>query len=123
MRLARRIAAWFAVLALTLNALWPLLMQARAKAIPQEICTVGGAKTISGAGQDMPAPPAHHDLLSDCCALCLNGVHAAALAPALPGFALRLEPYAVTFASADAVIWKCPYYLPTPSRGPPASTI
>lgn len=110
---------------MTLNALWPLLVTAQPKQIPQEICTVSGMKTLDGAhaSHDLPAPPAHqghHDKASDCCTFCVGGVHAAPLAPAFAGLALNLDPTPLLFASADAITWKCPYYLPSLSRGPPA---
>ena len=123
----RRTCAWIAIVAMTLNALWPLLVTAQPKQIPNEICTVSGMKTLDGAdaGHNMPASPAHHDhdKLSDCCTFCVGGVHAAPIAPALAGFALSLDPTPLLFASADAITWKCPYYLPSLSRGPPASPI
>ena len=122
-----RICAWLAILTMTLNASWPLIVTAQPKSIPNDICSVSGTMVMghADAGHDMPAPPAHHDhnKLSDCCTFCVGGVHAAPIAPALAGFTLNLDPTPLLFASADAITWTCPYYLPTLSRGPPASPI
>ena len=120
-----RICAWFAILVMALNALWPLIVTAQPKSIPTEICSVSGAMTMAGAdsGHNLPAHHEHHGKLSDCCAFCVGGVHAAPLAPALAGMVLNLDPTPMLFASADAVTWKCSYYLPALSRAPPASSI
>ena len=125
MGLKYRIGAWLAILSITLNALWPLIANAQPQSIPTEICSADGAKAMSRAegGQNLPAPPAHHDKLASCCYFCVNGVHAAPLAPAPAGFVPGLTADPLLFASADAVTWKCPYYLPTLSRGPPAHVL
>ena len=127
-RVKHRICASLALLLMALNALWPLIVSAQPNSIPTEICSVSGAKTMAGAhsGQHLPEAPAHHEQhgkLSDCCTFCVAGVHAAPIAPALARLGLNLEPAPLLVASADAITWKCPYYLPALSRAPPASSI
>jgi len=75
------------------------------------------------SGHNMPAPPAHHHDVPNCCTFCVGGVHAAPIAPAPAALGLNFDPTPLLFASADSITWTCPYYLPTPSRGPPASAI
>lgn len=117
-----KFVAWLAILAMMLNALWPLIANAQPNSIPTEICSADGAKTKTRTanGENLPAPPAHHDKLASCCDFCVGGVHIAPLAPAPVGFAPGPTADPLLFASADAVTWKCPHYLPSLSRGPPS---
>jgi hypothetical protein len=59
---ARRIAGWLAILAMSLNALWPLLANAKPASAfdpATEICTVGGIKSFAGGGVPQPADKLH----------------------------------------------------------------
>jgi hypothetical protein len=62
LRVKYRICAWLAILAMALNALWPLIVTAQPKSIPNDICSASGTMAMghADAGHDMlPAPPAH----------------------------------------------------------------
>jgi hypothetical protein len=69
-RITRRIATWLAVLAVSLNALWPLVANAKPVGAfdpSSEICTVGGIKTFAGGGAlPQPADNAHQPDCSFC---------------------------------------------------------
>jgi hypothetical protein len=69
-RKSRRVAGWLAVLAMSLNALWPLVANAKpAWAFDPsiEICTVGGATSIGGGeGAPQPSGNAHQPNCSFC---------------------------------------------------------
>lgn len=94
-------AFWLAVLAMVLNALWPLLAQARPAggAGLKEICTSGGVKYVSGAASDGTASPpdqvSRH--LQSHCLLCASGSDkpVAAAAPLEAGLAADLPGLSV----------------------------
>jgi hypothetical protein len=72
-------SAWIAILAMTLNALWPLLAQA--KPAPEsnlhELCTAAGIQIVAVGGE----LPAHQPNLSPHCAFCSLGTDRVAIAP------------------------------------------
>ena len=69
-RTSRRIAGWLAILAMSLNALWPLVANAKpswAFDPGTEICTVGGVKAFAGGGgSPQPVDNAHQPNCSFC---------------------------------------------------------
>jgi hypothetical protein len=80
----RRPAAFAALLAVALQALWPLLAQARpAQSIPVPLCSVDGTRheiqLPIGKGQD--------DKGAEHCKLCVLGADKPAVANAAPAFA------------------------------------
>ena len=78
---ARRAAAWTAILAMALNALWPLLAAAN-PGVPEpfgvEVCTSNGLVMVFDAGRQLPNPdgPAHR-LVPHCAFCSLGSGHAA----------------------------------------------
>jgi hypothetical protein len=75
------LARWLAILAIALQALWPLLAQAKPRSVTLvPICTVGGETHYVELETGAPAPHEEH------CKACPVG--AAALASAVAGFAL-----------------------------------
>ena len=69
-RTSRRIAGWLAILAMSLNALWPLVANAKPSSAfdpATEICTVGGVKAFAGGDvTPQPADKAHQPNCSFC---------------------------------------------------------
>jgi hypothetical protein len=76
----RRVAALVALLAITLQALWPLLAQARPRdpSLQVPICTVDGSAHFIDLDTGKTVPHEH-------CKLCLMGTDKALEAPAVPG--------------------------------------
>ena len=78
LRYRRSVAAWLALSGMTLNALWPVLGNARpaAPALPSEICSATGLKHAGGepAGAPEKGPHPSH------CTLCpFNAAQSAAI--------------------------------------------
>ena len=86
----KKLAGWLAILAMALNALWPLIAQAKpVNLVP--VCTVGGVTHYV----EVPGAPAPADSQHDHCSFCFTGA-------ALPG-ADPVEPCAAfTFVNPNA---------------------
>ena len=105
----RRFAAWLALAALVMQAMWPLA--AAANSVPSDVCTLGGAA-------QMPDPKSPACLLH--CATCLAGPGQAVLdtpaAPPIVGdrpvFRIRLREAAAPRACGEA--------FDAAARAPPA---
>ena len=119
-RTSRHIAGWLAILAMSLNALWPLVANAKPAGAfdpSTEICTVGGIKSFAGgAGPSQPASSAH----KPDCSFCTFG--ADKLVP--PPAADTAPPAAIghaAFASCmpDARPLQSASYSPAHPRAPP----
>ena len=69
-----RFASWLAMAAMALNALWPLLANAKpaGQAALFEICTAAGISTVSGDTGTAPAEGGERHLIPHC-ALCTTG--------------------------------------------------
>lgn len=106
----RSFAAWLALLALSLQALWPLA--AIAAAAPADICGAGGPVP-------MPDPASPECRLH--CASCLTGAGQAAL-DAPPALAQRRALAGVLRLRAAAAVASpaAPYAPAAPARAPPA---
>jgi hypothetical protein len=92
-RLNRRISAWVAILAMTLNALWPVIAQAKPGPSPtlQEVCTSAGLQKIAVDG-GQPADHSAGGKASPHCAFCSLGAVQLAILPAIQvGIAQVLE--------------------------------
>jgi len=80
-----RLAAWLAMAAITLNALWPLIASARPAGVPSltEICTALGVKVVSGDAGLPGSDPAtkHHQ---PHCPLCAFGADKLVAPPSTP---------------------------------------
>jgi len=64
----RKLAGWLAILAMALNALWPLIAQAKpVNLVP--VCTVGGVTHYV----EVPGAPAPADSQHEHCAFCFAG--------------------------------------------------
>jgi hypothetical protein len=66
----RRVAAWIAILAITFNALWPLVPEAEPAGadLPHDICTAKGVALAAGSGEKPGTPLFAHGLAH--CAMC-----------------------------------------------------
>jgi hypothetical protein len=92
-RPARRASAWIAILAMTLNALWPVIAQAKPGPSPtlQEVCTSAGLQKIVVDG-DQPAEHSAGGKASPHCAFCSFGSDSLAILPAThAGIAVVVE--------------------------------
>ena len=92
-RKSHRIAVWLAVLAMSLNALWPLVANAKpawAFDPSDEVCTVGGAKSVGGgAGAPQPSGNSHQSN----CSFCTLGLDKSVIPAQAVGVALAIyEP-------------------------------
>jgi len=80
----RRIVAWIAMLAITLNAMWPVMAHASPRTFTPEICSINpaGALAPSGSyGTDFPDAPGK--LSATHCPLCAGWGNAAMAAAAV----------------------------------------
>ena len=120
-RAVLRFASWLAIVAMALNALWPLVANARpASSGPGvEVCAAGGVQRtpIESGGTQAPELA-----LSPHCAFCAFGADRAA-APSLQ--ATLSVPAAGTLdarsPAATAVCVECFSYFSAPPRAPPFS--
>ena len=82
-RLRHRYSTWIAILAMTLNALWPMLAQAKPGSAPtlHEVCTASGMQIVSVQG-DLPADQQSSAKASPHCAFCSLGTDLLAIPPA-----------------------------------------
>jgi Protein of unknown function (DUF2946) len=78
-RTSRSFPAWIAILAMALNALWPLIAQAKPvqAAALHEICTAEGLQVVPAAPEDRSSGTK----LSPHCAFCSLGADRIAIAP------------------------------------------
>jgi hypothetical protein len=104
-------ARWLAILAIALQALWPLLSQAKPRSVTLvPICTVGGETHYAELETGGPAPHEDH------CKACPVG--AAALASAADGFVV---PETVFFGVDGEAVSAAPRFVShARSRAPPA---
>jgi hypothetical protein len=87
----RKLASWLAILAMALQALWPLLAQAKpATLVP--VCTVGGVTHYV----EVPGAPAPADSQHEHCSFCFAGA-------ALPASRVPHAVEAISFRSPKAV--------------------
>ena len=103
----QKVASWLAIGAMALQALWPLIAQARpATLVP--VCTVGGETHYA----EVPGAPAPAD--SHHCQLCVAGA-------ALPCAAVVAASDAVPFISPDAPAFSTTILFPltADARAPP----
>ncbi len=97
-RLRNRCSTWIAIFAMALNAVWPLLAQARPGPAPtlHEVCTASGLQIISVAAE-VPGEPASAAKASPHCAFCSLGTDQLAVLPAPQSgtarFALARDPF------------------------------
>ena len=123
MRLYRnRFAALLAMLAMALQALWPLLAQAkpRVPGIQVPVCTIEGITHYT----ELPAPDspvekssaAHHEL----CQMCVFGAERLAVLPVAPPFVGLVQEPQRTLDSRLAVSSPSSSHRPALPRAPPA---
>ena len=118
----QRLTAWLAVLAMALNALWPLLAAAN-PGVPEPfgvpVCTPEGLVMVFDAGRQLPNPegPAHR-LMPHCAFCSLAAGHAVLHSPGL--LALQAERPLAERPSGDRSVL-VPWFLSASlrSRSPP----
>jgi hypothetical protein len=121
-RLDRRISAWVAILAMTLNALWPVIAQAKPGPSPtlQEVCTSAGLQKIVVDGAQ-PAGHSSDGKASPHCAFCSLGTDQLAILPAVQvGIAQVLEVRDSLPVHSEAPLQEPSVLLPAQPRAPPS---
>jgi len=115
---SRTLPAWLAILAMALQALWPLIAQAK------PFDPLQSAVICSAAGMALPAGgdvPSGGDRALEHCKLCVSGSHQLSLAPSLALAPFQAAPVsAMRIAHRSPVISSSPLYSPAHSRAPPA---
>lgn len=119
MRNRRTFAAWLAILAMAMQALWPLVAHAQPSSqLLVPVCTVGGdIHYVSLDGKPAEAPKAAS---GEHCKLCVFGATKLALPPMLAIAVLEFEP-AVEAPLVPQVATVPPFLAvpPAPPRAPP----
>jgi len=114
----RSLPAWLAIVAMALQALWPLLAQAK------PFDPLQSAVICSAAGMALPAGgdvPYGGDRALEHCKLCLSGAGKVSLPPSSANVPLQVDPVpAIRIAHRSPVISSSPLYSPAHSRAPPA---
>lgn len=118
---SRRIAGWLAILAMALNALWPLAANAKpagAFDLSTEICTVGGVKSFAGgSGIPQPANTTHQPN----CSFCTFGADKLVLPSVASGAVLAVMDHAGFAPQIPQMRPLQPQsYYPAHPRAPPA---
>lgn len=119
-RTSRRIAGWLAILAMSLNALWPLVANAKPAGAfdpSTEICTVGGVKSFAGgSGIPQPADNTHQPN----CSFCTFGADKFALPSVATSSVLAVvEPAGFALQIPQVRPTRPPSYAPAHPRAPP----
>jgi hypothetical protein len=120
-RTTRRFSAWIAILAMTLNALWPLIAQAKPiqAAALHEICTAEGLQVVPAAPEDRPSGTK----LSPHCAFCSLGADRIAIATSpLAGVTHAPDAREVLRVAFDAPLPASHARSPAQPRAPPFSS-
>lgn len=119
MRSRRTFAAWLALFAMAMQALWPLVSHAQPSSqLLVPVCTVGGDihyVTLDGKPAETPKAAA-----GEHCKLCVFGAVKLALPPTLAIAVLEFEP--AVESPAVAPVAEVPPFLvvpPAPPRAPP----
>jgi hypothetical protein len=119
-----RFTVWLAILAMALNALWPLIANAKPAGVESlfEVCTTQGLKSVAGDPAGAPDDSgAKH--LQPHCPLCSFGTDKMSAPPSSP---LVIEPAAVAGRVAlSAMVTESPssdFRTPAHPRAPPFSS-
>jgi DUF2946 family protein len=116
LRLRNRIAAWLALGSIALNALWPLLANARPNdpASPSEICSASGLNHAPG---EVPTDSRSKNFH---CSLCpFHAERGLAIANVGQPLIPSVSPVALVFARNDAPRPKIALHPAAPPRAPP----
>ena len=115
-----RFTVWLAILAMALNALWPLIANAKPSGVESlfEICTTQGLKAVSGDAPSQGEEGTKH--LQPHCPLCSFGTDKVAAPPSMP---IHVEPPAEAGYVSTAVSGPEPvsghFRSPAHPRAPP----
>lgn len=123
MRHTTRIAAaWLAMLAMLMHALWPLAATARPQSdlLDTGICTTSGFRTIQSHETPASKPAAHDGLICVQCGLCASPLAHGAAPAADFVFVSPACSAALTDRNADGVALPSPFCVPgARPRAPP----
>jgi hypothetical protein len=115
-RLRDGTAAWLALAAMTLNAAWPLLANAKPDDLAAEICSASGLKHAAGGVPALPDRGYH----ASHCNLCPFGAERGAAIAAVTRTSLLPVPAPEQiFARCEAPQVSISLYPAAPPRGPP----
>jgi hypothetical protein len=117
-----RFTAWLAILAMALNALWPLIANAKPAGVSSlfEVCTSQGIKSVAGDSSQAPEESGSKHLQPHC-PLCSFGTDKVSAPPSAP---LYFEPAAITgcgpSAEVRSALPRSDLRSPAHPRAPPA---
>jgi hypothetical protein len=127
-RAARTAAAWVAIVAMALGALWPLVSLARPAGEPMlaDICTTAPSGAAAAPRAPTPLPPADHS--DDAtgapyhCGLCVSHAERFAAPPSRATWTVA-GPVTAAQTLVDDHAQRVPdrHFLPARPRGPPAA--
>ena len=120
-RLRHRYSTWIAILAMTLNALWPMLAQAKPGPAPtlHEVCTASGMQSVAVPG-DVPADQQSSAKASPHCAFCSLDTDLLAIPPADQSCIARITLIRVAVtATRDSPVPDSDSRSPALPRAPP----
>lgn len=115
----RKFTAWLAILAIALNALWPLLANAAPKDFSGPICSMAGTKSVPSDFDGIPGMPNPGKSFSQHCPLCVGGSDSAIGLVSEPVISFAVRQLDRTLNYAQIQVWASfihPYSHP---RGPP----
>ena len=119
-----RTTAWLAILAMALNALWPLIANAKPAGVESlfEVCTTQGFKSVAGDPAGAPDDSGEKHLQPHC-PLCSYGTDKVFVPPSSP---LVVEPAAAAGCATASVTASEPpssdVHTPAHPRAPPFSS-
>ena len=117
-----RTTAWLAILAMALNALWPLIANAKPAGVESlfEVCTTQGFKSVAGDPAGAPDDSGEKHLQPHC-PLCSFGTDKVASVP--PSFTQFLEPVVFRIGMLESATVAEPrnalFRFPARPRDPP----
>ena len=118
-----RFTVWLAILAMALNALWPLIANARPAGVESlfEVCTTQGLKAVAGDASSQGDEGAKH--LQPHCPLCSLGSDKVSAPPSSP---FQIEPASASGCAPGFVSGPEPvsshFRTPAHPRAPPFSS-
>ena len=115
-----RFTVWLAILAMALNALWPLIANAKPSGVESlfEICTTQGLKAVAGDASSQGDEGAKH--LQPHCPLCSHGLDKAiALPSSLPSMAKLAVVGSAIAIAPESRSFDAPRFNPARPRAPP----
>jgi hypothetical protein len=120
---SRRLSAWIALLAMTLNALWPLIAEAKPRqdAGLHEVCTAQGIQTVAFDGGAPGEQPAGKKATSHCAFCPVSADRLGLAASSHVNNASLVEGSDAVHIHAGAPLVRAPVHSAARPRAPPVS--